>query len=389
MPSRELVRARVAVAVLFFSNGLVFANLLPHYPGIKADLGLGDAAYGLAVAAFRAGALAAGLFAGGLVRRFTSRAVAVTGMVLAALALLAAGVAPAAWVFALALFLAGAADAITDVGQNAHGLRVERVYGRSIINSFHAVWSLGAVTGGLMAAGALAGDIPRGIHLSLSTLLVLALVTIAHRFLLPGPDVAPATATGQTVTRNRITARTVLFLLALVLVGVGAAMIEDVASSWAALYLRSEVGAAAAVAAFGYVAIIGGQLVGRLLGDGMVERFGQRLVGQVGGVLIAAGFSLALAADAVALVLLGFAASGFGMATLIPGVMATADKIEGLKPSTGLTLVAWLMRIGGLVTSPLIGALSTGVGLRAALLVVPVVGLLVLVSAGVMAGRRR
>ncbi|MFE2438918.1 MFS transporter, partial [Streptomyces sp. NPDC059409] len=39
-------RARLAVAVLFFTNGARFANLLPGYPQIKADLGVGNAAYG-------------------------------------------------------------------------------------------------------------------------------------------------------------------------------------------------------------------------------------------------------------------------------------------------------------------------------------------------------
>ncbi|MFC8853483.1 MFS transporter, partial [Streptomyces sp. NPDC057144] len=39
-------RARLAVAVLFFTNGALFANLLPRYPQIKADLGVGNAAYG-------------------------------------------------------------------------------------------------------------------------------------------------------------------------------------------------------------------------------------------------------------------------------------------------------------------------------------------------------
>ena len=31
-------RARIAVAALFLSNGAIFANLLPRYPEIKADL---------------------------------------------------------------------------------------------------------------------------------------------------------------------------------------------------------------------------------------------------------------------------------------------------------------------------------------------------------------
>ena len=48
----------------------------------------------------------------------------------------------------------GEHDAITDVAQNSHGLRVQRLYGRSILNSFHAVWSSGAVLGGLLGGAA-------------------------------------------------------------------------------------------------------------------------------------------------------------------------------------------------------------------------------------------
>ena len=48
-------RARVAVAALFLSNGAIFANLLPRYPEIKADLHLSNAVYGAAIAAFLRG----------------------------------------------------------------------------------------------------------------------------------------------------------------------------------------------------------------------------------------------------------------------------------------------------------------------------------------------
>lgn len=51
--------------------------------------------------------------------------------------------------FAGALFLAGACDSVVDVAQNAHGLRLQREHGRSIINSLHAVWAAGAILGGL------------------------------------------------------------------------------------------------------------------------------------------------------------------------------------------------------------------------------------------------
>ena len=165
-PAPDVRRARVAVAALFLTNGALFANLVPRYPEIKAGLDLGNATYGLAVAAFPAGASTAGLPAAALVRRFGSARVAVAGTVLTAAGLLLAGLAPALPLLVVALFAAGAMDAFTDVAQNAHGLRVQRRYGRSIINGFHALWSVGAVVGGGMAAAAIALGLPLGVPLA-------------------------------------------------------------------------------------------------------------------------------------------------------------------------------------------------------------------------------
>src|SRR5699024_1798611 len=99
-----------------------------------------------------------------------------------ALGLLGAAWSPAAVVLALSLLMAGACDAITDVAQNAHGLRVQREYRRSIINSFHAVWSIGAVLGGSMSALAIALDVPLTVHLGLSGLIFSVVAVIALRF---------------------------------------------------------------------------------------------------------------------------------------------------------------------------------------------------------------
>ncbi|WP_294567525.1 MFS transporter, partial [uncultured Arthrobacter sp.] len=163
---RRARRARAGVAALFFTNGALFANILPRYPEIKADLGLANLEYGLAVASFPLGALLAGLAAATLIRRFRSSRVAVAGTVLTGIGVAAAGFAESWLVLAAALLLGGAMDALTDVGQNSHGLRVQQLYGRSILNSFHAVWSIGAMTGGLMGGAAVALGIPRGVHLS-------------------------------------------------------------------------------------------------------------------------------------------------------------------------------------------------------------------------------
>lgn len=381
-------RARVATAALFLTNGAIFANLLPRYPEIKADLQLSNAMYGAAIAAFPAGALAAGLTAGYLIRRFRSSRVAVAGTVGIAVFVVAAGLAPSVALLAAALFVAGASDAITDVAQNAHALRVQRTYGRSIINSFHAVWAIGAVLGGSLGAAAIALHMPRALHLSITGAVFVGVVLACFPHLLPGPDhddhpAARAPAGGGAGLRGYAT------LLALALIAIAGATIEDAGSSWATLYLRDNIGAPAAIAAFGYVALAGFMFAGRLVGDRMVDRFGERAVVRAGGLLAAAGMGAALALPSLPGTIAGFAAAGFGTATLIPAAMHSADQLTGLRPGTGLMVVTWLMRIGFLGAPLLVGVVADATNLRVGLLSVPVAGLLAVALAGTLSARAR
>ncbi|GGS18040.1 MFS transporter [Streptomyces parvus] len=393
--------ARAAVAVLFFTNGALFANLLPRYPQIKEDLAIGNGAYGLAVAAFPAGAITAGLAAGLLIRRMGSARVAVLGTLLTGAGILAAGLAPSVALFATALFLAGAMDALTDVAQNAHGLRVQRLYGRSILNSFHAVWSIGAVTGGLMAAGAMSLGLSLGVHLAVSAAVLVAAAVAALRFCLPGPDNGPEETgpeeTGREETgRERLTAegargtsRVGVVLAALVLIATAGTLVEDAGNSWAALYLSDALHASAALAASGFIALVGAQFIGRLIGDRLVDRFGQRAVARAGGLITAVGMGLALAVPTLPGTILGFALAGFGVATLVPAAMHEADALPGLKPGSGLTIVSWLMRLGFLLSPPIVGQVADAAGLRTGLLVIPAAGVLVVLLAGVLQARPR
>lgn len=392
---RRLQRARSAVAALFLTNGALFANLLPHFPAIKDSLGLGNAAFGLAVASFPLGSLVAGLAAGALVRRFRSARVATAGTWLIGMAVVAAGLSPSWPVLAGALFLAGAMDAVTDVAQNSHGLRVQRLYRRSILNSFHAVWSIGAVLGGLLGTAAVALEVPRGLHLAAALLIFGALTLCCHRLLLPGPEPrepAPAPAahpSGSSGGFRRGRAAKYGVLAALVLIAASGALVEDAGSSWGAVYLSGPLGSSAAVAGLGYVALTGMQFVGRLFGDRLVDRFGQRLVAQAGGILVCLGMGTALLFPSVPGTILGFGVAGLGVATLVPAAMHTADELPGLKAGSGLTAVSWLMRLGFLLSPPVVGAIADAADLRTGLLVVPLAGLTVLLMSPVLAGRTK
>lgn len=378
---------------MFFTNGAVFANLVPRYPQIKDDLDLGNGAYGAAIAAFPAGAVVFGLAAAPLVRRFGSARVATTGMILTGLGVLAAALSPSPWLFAGALFVAGAVDACTDVGQNAHGLRVQQAYGRSIINSLHAVWSVGAVFGGFMATAAIGLGIARSIHLTISAAVFSVVALVARRFSLPGADVSAETgeevASGSEPSRMPGSRwRLIAVLAALVAMANAGSVVEDAGFSWAALYLSDDLGASSAVASIGFVALVGAQFMGRSVSDRLIDRHGQRRVVRAGGVLVTIGMGFALAVPSILGTIAGYGAAGFGIAAVVPAAMHAADELPGLRPGTGLAAVSWLMRIGFLCTPPLVGVISDATELRVALSLVPVAGLVIATLAGVLSSRR-
>src|SRR5688572_7286510 len=85
-PTRQARLARAAVAAVFLTNGALYANVVPRFPQLKADLDLSNVALGAAIAAMPFGALLAGLFAAAAIQRFRSSRVAALGIVLLAVA---------------------------------------------------------------------------------------------------------------------------------------------------------------------------------------------------------------------------------------------------------------------------------------------------------------
>ena len=108
------------------TNGAIFANTVPRYPDIKADLELSNTALGSALGAYGAGALLLGLAASAVVARLGSARTATACVALAATNLVLLALAPSWALLALAFLLAGSLDSLADVAENVHGLRVER-----------------------------------------------------------------------------------------------------------------------------------------------------------------------------------------------------------------------------------------------------------------------
>ena len=376
--SADARRARWGVVMLFWLNGVAWSSILPRYPEIKESLRLDDQWWGIAVAIGPVGGLVAGLVTAALIRRYSSAWVSVVSQVVGIAMLNLIGNAPAAWVFAVGVFLMASLDALTDISMNAHGLRVQELYGRPILNSFHGWWSIGAVCGGFIGSAARQAGIPVWAQCVAATVVFGGMSLGAKTLLLRGLDHDPQAERSRKQRRRRIPTGTVVRLAALGLLGASAGLMEDTGSTWGAIYLDRQFEVIPFVAGMAFVGLQGAQLIGRFTGDALVSRIGPRFAVVQGGIIAFLGMGLSLIWPSPTTAILGFACVGWGVATVIPSAMHAADELPDMNHGDGLMIVTWVMRIGFFAGPPLIGALSEAADLRLALWVVPAFAVVIL-----------
>ena len=385
MPAFPL-RRPAGVALMFATNGAAFSSILPWYPTFKVQWGLSDAVFGIIVACFAAGSLLSTVLPSLAVTRFGPRRVVVWGTLLLCLLVAAVGWSPSGLVLAVVLLLIGVTDAIIDVSQNVAAVRVQDSLGISIMSSVHAFWSLGAVAGGVVGTAATSAGVDVRIHLAAVVTGVAVLVVLATwltgpvgRGADPAPD--PDSDTNPASPRGPGLGRVLLVALPVAIVATSGTVVEDVANNWAGLASVELAGVAVGTAGVAFTVVLVAQTIGRFTGDWFIQRFGRVATARAGGVLIALGGVVVVSSATPLPLYTGLAFLGLGCATLVPSAFAAAARLPGMSEGAGVTVVSWLMRLGFLATSPVIGLISSMTGLRWALGLLIVVGLLVVLSA--------
>lgn len=363
----------------FATNGALPASLLARYAEVKETLGLSPAVFGLIVVGFGLGGALALHFPGVIARRIGVARTAGFGSVWmgAALTLAALGVVLGnPWVVLAGLLLTGFGDAAVDVAQNSQGLRVQAAYGRSLLNSMHAGWSIGAAIGGAVGTLAAVLGVPLVVHMAVWALFCIVVMTLAARSFMPEPVAAEESEDTPARPSGWSTAKILLPLALIALAGIS---VEDVGNNWSAVLLSTERGMAAASAGVGLSVLLGAQFIGRMIGDRVIDRLGERtsLIGSLSAVTI--GLLGAAWAPGIGLTLVSLAVAGLGCAVTVPLAFARADKVPGLPAHSGVTWISWAMRAVMLSLSPAIGVMTQGTSLPTAISVIVSIAVLALV----------
>ena len=361
--------ARRATYAMFFADGIAFGIWAGHIPAFKQKFQLSDSSLSIVLLSVAVGSIFSMPLAGQAVRHFGSRyciavSVACLGVCLASIAL-----APSLILFIVAALLFGAAKGGVDVSINAQAVVVEKCYGRPIMSSFQALWSVGGLAGGFLTSAALGlGSTPVVNLVSISSLILLVdLLYYSHLLHDRSSD------EGEREKRFRLPGKALLYVAILTFI---ALFSEGVLQDWAAVYMRQVVAVPVSVAAIGYAAYSTAMALGRFLGDRVIAFFGERFVMRLSGALIIAGLAAALLVRSPIVAIAGFAVAGLGNSNLVPILFSAAGRDPVLGPGPGIAAVTTVGFFGFLIGPAVIGLMSTFFGLPVALSLVAVLGLI-------------
>lgn len=356
-PSRRaIVRARIATLALFFMSGAVLGVWSAHIPLLKAGLALDDSTLGLVMFAMGLGAIVAMPMTGALIGRFGAVPVCTSSGLALALALALPPHGPDPVILGGFAFLIGLGVGAIDIAMNAHAAAVERAWGRAIMSSIHAFFSIGGLFGAGLSAVLIGLGTDARIGMGASAVLLAAIIAAASLWLRFEAHEQPQAGHGFRLPSAAV--------LGLGVLAVCSFLCEGAMMEWSAVFLRDVAGAPLGLAAGGYAAFSAAMTLGRLFGDRFVDRLGPAR---------AVGSSSALAAVALALVAVapspwvayaGILLAGLGLANVVPPIFSAANRVPGVPAASALAMVASMGYAGGLAGPPVIGVLSDAVGLR-------------------------
>ena len=360
-----LRRGRIATSLLFVLFGLALGTWTSRIPAVKAGLGLSDGRLSVALLSFATGAIVGMMVLGRLVDRLGSRRIMLPMALCEGALLVPPAYAPNLVTLVVALLLFGVVHGLLNIAMNANAIEVQRAYGRPIMSSFHAVYSIGGFVGAGIGGLCARADLSAGTTFLNAGALVLVMAGWATRWALPGlpassVDPEPA-AVEEPHPRHR---HDLLFLGALAMC---ALVGEGTAADWSAVYLRDNLHTTAGFAASAFAAFSIMMTVGRLLGGRLVIALGPVLLVRIGGVLASVGMVAGLLVDKPIAAVLGFACLGAGMSCIAPQVYSAAGNRDPARAGQALSEVVSLGYAGFVIGPIVIGGASTVIGLPASL----------------------
>ncbi len=365
---------RWSIGSYFFIAGITFASWASRIPNIKEKLQLNDAELGGILFALPAGSMVSLPISGWLVSKLGSRTVMLIAAIIYPLLLLLLGSASTTFILTTLLFFFGLLGNMMNISVNTQAVAVEELYGRSIMASFHGIWSMAGFTGAALGTLMISLGFDPLKHFSVIAAVMILLAIFMKFGRMPKDAV---------VGNQPLFVKPDVVLLKLGLISFCCMAAEGTMFDWSGIYFQKIVEAPAGLVTLGYSAFMGTMALGRFLGDGLVLRFGRKEILQGSGILIAIGLLIAVFIPTLVFATIGFLLVGFGVSSVVPIVYSQAGKSEKMSPGMALAAVSSIGFFGFFIGPPLIGFIAEAFGLQWSFGIIALLGFGTTILAGI------
>ena len=375
--SLQVSKASFGIKTIFLVCGLAISSWAPMVPFAKERLNLNDADLGLLLLCLGAGAICLMPVSGLFSQKYGSRKVILFASFLMAATLPLLLIIKSILWMAVALFMFGAAVGTVDVAMNAHGVQVQNLSGKSIMSSFHGLFSIGGLLGSL-GLGALmkAGLDPIVAASSIAVLLVSIVITQYKSLLDHGMEMAANKQHSLATQKDNNSSSSwlnssVLFLGAMCFI---LFLSEGAMLDWSAVYLKENREIDNELSGIGYAAFSIAMAMMRLVGDKLVSHFSGKKVVVAGSIVAAIGILIIILVPSLIVTLVGFILLGIGAANVVPVFIGEGGRLKSVSALTAIPAITTIGYAGQLAGPALLGfiahyfSLATAFGVIAVLL---------------------
>ncbi len=362
-------KIRIATAVFFFVSGFGYSTWASRIPALQQRLQLNEAQLGATLFALPVGLMLTLPVTGTLLSRYSSRYILLIGTLLFNLMLCLLGFVSQTWQLVVVLFCFGSSRNLMNISANAQSVGVQTFYDRSIIATFHGIWSLAGFGGAALGSWMVSKGIDPSYHFLVVGILLIVFAITFFPHSLHQPPKPEERKKGFSLPNKA--------LLKFGFISFASMACEGTMYDWSGIYFQKAVHASKEVVTAGFVVYMIAMTLGRFTGDRLVTRYGIKPMLTYSGLLIFTGLMLATLLPYPITAGVGFMLVGFGVSCVVPMVFSTAGKTKGMSGGAAIASVSTVGYIGFLVVPPLVGFIAQTANLRWSFALIALLGLLI------------
>lgn len=399
-------RIRIAVLFFFVAQGLCFSAFFSRLPDIKEQFNINSISHlGWLLTLLPIGKFLAIPVVGFLLPRIKSKYTTLISLVGFIVTLFVLGLIcqmsalSNIYVLGVFLFFFGTFWNMTDISLNTQAIEVEHVYGKPIISTFHAGWSIAACVGALI--GYLMININASIftHIVFISTVCLLMVLINGKYLQEEQKVSKEPAEVKPLADKASSGWKFklpeTLLIQLGIIWLLALIVENTIFDWSDIYFQSVIKAPESLR-IGFLICMVMISIGRFLANSAYRLWSKTTVLKLAGIFLFAGFMItAIFYDINPLWLrlvvnsFGFTLIGLGISCVVPTLYSIVGEKSKTPAGTALTIMSSISFIGPLVAPSLVGEISHYWGMEYAYMVIGLLGLCIVGIATVSKSLRK